>query len=400
MSSVRIVILGAGPAGLSLAHRLLQLGEESFVVLEKEEAPGGLCRSVEVDGAPLDLGGGHFLDVKRPEINRFLFGFLSEEQWNTYDRKSTIQVQGVEIEYPFEANLWQFPIERQLDYLESVARAGCVTGAPMPDTFPDWVRWKLGDRIAEDYMIPYNRKIWCLDDLVELGTYWLYKLPDVSFRETLESCLRRRLAGTMPAHRHFYYPREGGYGHVWKIMGEQLGDRLLCGRDPQRIELEPQLRVDEYECERIVSTIPWPEFCRAADSVPDAVRDGVSSLKHASIEVAYRPENLPGPAHWTYIPSPELPHHRLLLRHNFCPGSRGHWTETNVSRASGPALWRHASEYSYPLNTVGKPDAIATVLDWGRREGIVGLGRWGEWEHMNSDAAVEAGLRLADELCA
>ncbi len=26
---------------------------------------------MDVDGAPLDIGGGHFLDVRRPEVNRF-----------------------------------------------------------------------------------------------------------------------------------------------------------------------------------------------------------------------------------------------------------------------------------------------------------------------------------------
>ncbi len=46
-----------------------------------------------------------------------------------------------------------------------------------------WIRWKLGERIAEEYMLPYNRKIWSVD-LDSLGTYWLYKLSDVSFRKT------------------------------------------------------------------------------------------------------------------------------------------------------------------------------------------------------------------------
>ena len=70
---MKYLILGAGPAGLSFANRLLQLGETDFLVLEKEFEAGGLCRSADVDGAPLDIGGGHFLDVRRPDVTKFLY---------------------------------------------------------------------------------------------------------------------------------------------------------------------------------------------------------------------------------------------------------------------------------------------------------------------------------------
>ena len=48
MERVNYLILGAGPAGLTLANRLKELGETSFLVLEKEAEAGGLCRSVMV----------------------------------------------------------------------------------------------------------------------------------------------------------------------------------------------------------------------------------------------------------------------------------------------------------------------------------------------------------------
>ena len=86
------LILGAGPAGLSLACKLKALGEENFIIVEKEETVGGLCRSEMVDGAPLDIGGGHFLDVRRPSVNRFLFEYMPEEEWNKFTRDSRISV--------------------------------------------------------------------------------------------------------------------------------------------------------------------------------------------------------------------------------------------------------------------------------------------------------------------
>ena len=73
------IIIGAGPAGLTFARMLKDRGEDSFLVLEKESEAGGLCRSTMVDGSPFDIGGGHFLDVRRPKVNELLFRFLPED---------------------------------------------------------------------------------------------------------------------------------------------------------------------------------------------------------------------------------------------------------------------------------------------------------------------------------
>ena len=49
------------------------------------------------------------------------------------------------------------------------------------------------------------------------------------------------------------------------------------------------------------------------------------------------------------------------------------------------------------MNTRGKPAAMATIEAWARARGITPLGRWGRWEHMNSDVAVELALDAAEE---
>lgn len=61
MTKVKYLILGAGPSGLTFTNMLRKRGETSFLVIEKEDTVGGLCRSVVVDGAPFDIGGAIFL---------------------------------------------------------------------------------------------------------------------------------------------------------------------------------------------------------------------------------------------------------------------------------------------------------------------------------------------------
>jgi protoporphyrinogen oxidase len=389
----KYIILGAGPAGLSFAHTLKALGENSFLVIEKESVAGGLCRSEEVDGAPLDTGGGHFLDVKREEVLDLIFQFLPESEWQEYERISKIRLRGIEVDYPLEANLWQLPKVDQVDFLESIAQAGCVNGYPQPEGFEKWVTWKLGERIAEEYLLPYNRKIWSTD-LSKLGTYWLYKLPDVSFRETLASCLTRQPHGSLPAHQTFLYPKRCGYGEVWKRMGESLRDQIVLSTPISSIDVSNRVINGHWRAGTIINTIPWTEWPAIA-KLPRKIRNCIVKLEYVSIDVGYRPDTLPTTAHWIYDPDEKVTHHRILCRSNFVTGSRGYWTETNSKRNGNGKGWQFRNEHAYPMNTLEKPKVISEIRAWAEKCHILALGRWGTWQHMNSDVAVSSGIELA-----
>ena len=116
---MKYLILGAGPAGLTIGNRLKQRGITNFLILEKNSEAGGLCRSTQVDGSPFDIGGGHFLDVRRPRVNDFLFEFMPEEEWNEFTRDSRIEINGNIINHPVEANIWQMKTDDQVSYLKS-----------------------------------------------------------------------------------------------------------------------------------------------------------------------------------------------------------------------------------------------------------------------------------------
>ena len=395
---IQYLILGAGPSGLTLANALVITGVQRnhIRVLEKQAVPGGLCRSEIVDGAPLDTGGGHFLDVRNNKVLDFLFRFMPREEWDQYSRVSKIRIRGVEVDHPLEANLWQFPVEVQADYLESIAQAGCVRDEAMPESFAEWIKWKLGERIAQEYMLPYNRKIWSMDP-DQLGTYWLYKLPNGSFRETLLSCLEGQSKGELPAHGTFLYPKKYGYGEVWRRMGEELGDSLVTQCDVEHVDLDTLTVNGRWRAETVISTIPWTMwkgFCE----LPQDILGAIEELKFASIDIDYRSDTLQSDAHWIYEPDESVPYHRQLLRSNFVKGARGHWTETNSARSGTAEGIRFHNEFAYPLNTIDKPGAVKKILDWGQGKGIIGLGRWGEWEHMNSDVAVSRALEMGEKL--
>lgn len=400
MTKVKYLILGAGPAGLTVANRLMQMGESNFIVAEKENEAGGLCRSVIVDGAPFDIGGGHFLDVRRPRVTEFLFQFMPKDEWELYDRKSVIDLQGKYIEHPLEANIWQLDMDRQVEYLVSIAKAGSNIGEKCPLYFKEWIRWKLGDRIAEDYMLPYNEKMFS-DDLDDLGTYWLDKLPSVSFEETIRSCLEKKSYGKQPGHAQFYYPIQYGYGELWLRMAQALKEKILYGIEAQSIDFDERIvgfaDGREIQAEKIITTIPWSSLS-GFKGMPQKMVSSIKQLKHSAIVTSYIPDNLETDAQWIYIPDKSVPYHRILVRHNFCTGSRGYWTETRKERAKDGGNFSYVNEYAYPLNTINKMDIISDLLQFAQSRDVYGLGRWGEHSHYNSDLVVEKGMQLAERL--
>lgn len=394
---IKYLILGAGPAGLAFANRLLENGEKSFLVLEKESQAGGLCRSENVDGSPLDIGGGHFLDVRRPNVNEFLFRFMPEKEWNLFSRDSRISLPFGEINHPFEANIWQFPQEKQVEYLKSIAIAPCNLGLPKPEVFVDWIEWKLGKKIALDYMIPYNQKMFG-ENLNQLGTYWLEKLPNVSFEETLLSCLNKKAYGTQPGHAQFYYPKKYGYGELWLRMAQNLGQNIKYNVTVKEIDTETTGIVladgTKLNSQYIITTIPWT--CVAVKGLPSELREHIGELKYTSVNITYKNENLETKAHWIYYPDMSLDYHRILVRSNFCNDSKGYWTETNSTRFKSSDDFTYKNEYAYPLNTRNKREIMKSLLGFVKSRNITGLGRWGEWEHYNSDLTVQKAMELAD----
>lgn len=403
---MNILILGAGPAGLTLGNRLKDMGVDTFTILEKEKEAGGLCRTVMVDGVPVDIGGPHFLDDRDQKVVDYLFRFLPEKDWTKFERNSKLMMpDGQIIGSPIEANIWQLKREDQVDYLESISKAGCNTGNPMPEDYVEWVYWKLGSKIAENYMLPYNTKLYG-DNLSDMGTYWLYKLPNVSFRETIMSCLERRFYGKQPCQATFYYTKYG-YGEVWKRMADSIATHIRYNCAVEAIDMDTRTVTaadgTSYSADVIVNTCPWTAFKRI-DGMPEELKRRIPELRSTSVEVRFVEKALETDAQWMYCAGPQLPFHRLTLLENLIPGAHGMLVETRKERlglykeGEYPSRLSYMNEYAYPVHTVGKPQIMSELLAYSKEKKVYGLGRWGEHQQHNSDVTVGLAMDFAEKL--
>lgn len=395
----KYVILGAGPAGLAAGYRLLKHGESSFIILEKEATAGGLCRSVMVDGAPLDRGGGHFLDSRNKDACDFLFSFLPKSEWTHYKRISKIKLGNYLIDYPFELNLSQLPFHIRFRYLISYLHA-ILKKKKNSQTFENWVLATYGEQMAQDYLIPYNKKIWSIN-LKELDTSWLHKIPSVPPVKILSSLLGfTQKKVNLPSHPSFYYPKRFGYGEVWERIALSMKNHIQYNTLIKKIDIKSKTVNETYSGDVIINTIPWdiPVF---SPQLPVTIQSAISALKHTTIRVSYLPKKIKTKAHWAYIPDQNTAHHREIYRSNFSKNAPGFWTETNEARSKmeqdhTKKYW--INDYAYPLPTKKKQKSINLILQYFSQHGIHGVGRWGQWEHINSDITINRSFNLVDLL--
>ena len=91
----KVIVIGAGPAGLTAAYELLdRSGDYNVVVLEESDKFGGISRTVEYKGNRMDMGGHRFFS-KVPEVNEWWEKMLPTQGSKSYDdirlgRESTV----------------------------------------------------------------------------------------------------------------------------------------------------------------------------------------------------------------------------------------------------------------------------------------------------------------------
>lgn len=355
-----------------------------------------------IDGHTLDIGGGHFLCSKFDEVYDFVFHHIARDNFEEFERVSKIDIHGQWVDYPLESSLWQLETSLCVAFLESIARNGEALGLPEPTTFEEWIRWKLGDKIADEYMLPYNAKIWG-HEASEMDIDWLHKLPAVDVRAVFTQAMNRRLDPSLfPSHSRFYYPKKGGYQAVFDALCDPVRDHIVTDHPVTTIERSDDLLKlnGGIQARHVINTAPWHALA-GSPIFSGAARQAIHDLQNNSIVVSLHERAYEHDVHWLYQPDIDTAEHRSFFIHNFDPRSKsnGVYKETNSKRWTGSdELFSHTNDYAYPVPTIGWARTIETVLREAERAGVSALGRWGQWQYFNSDVCIKEAMLLAERL--
>lgn len=425
-----IGILGGGISGITLQRFL----RRPSMVLERDERIGGLCRTFWKNGFGYDIGG-HILFSKHQQVNDLVNTVLGENI-NQCRRLNTILYKGRYVKYPFENDLAALDVDDRYACLIDYLKAGQAPDAEGTSAnLEEWAYRVFGRAIADKYLIPYNRKIWKLDPR-ETDTVWVERIP----RPPMEDVVKSALGISTEGYTHqlyFRYPLHGGFESL--VHALRRDDAVVrCGAGVQRVERHGRgWRVfdgrERHDFERIVVAFPIHEAIKVIDGVPPEVEAAVARLRYNAMRVvlvAVGNESLLDKSA-IYIPDETVLPHRVCFMGFFSPNTVRPGTSSLVAEITMPpghpleemsdavmiervvddldriGIIRRAEvvetdlrriPYGYPVSDMSFRPCKAVVHRWFADQGIELLGRFAEFDYINSDECMRRALALAERL--
>jgi protoporphyrinogen oxidase len=432
----RVVVLGAGPAGLAAALELAERGV-AVSVLERRDRVGGNAGSFEFAGVHVDYGSHRLHPAADPQVLSRLQSLLGDDLLER-PRHGRIRLLGRWLHFPLQPlDLLlrvhpRFAAGVGFDLLaKAIPRAGAAGG----ETFASVLEQGLGRTICGEFYFPYARKIWGLDP-GEISAVQASKRVSAN---SLGKMLRRLMpggtgSGAANTRGTFFYPRRG-YGQICDALHDaalragaavQLEARVArVGLEDgaPRVELEGE--ANALEADQIFSTIPVTVLAGLiSPRAPESVTRAAKALEFRAMILVYlaldQDRFTEFDAH--YFPEPGFPFSRISEPKNYtdvsepagctvlcaelpCSQKGPLWSRSDealaeevcagLARAGLPvrlpvrAVAVRRIPFAYPVYRRGYERHFDAIDGWLEScEGILTFGRQGLYVHDNTHHAI------------
>lgn len=310
---MKIAILGAGPAGLSLAYHLND-SNVSVDVYDQHDKPGGLATSIELWDNKVELGP-HFLRKGgSPELDSLIKSVMDPKDYAVINRNTKILFDNKKFNYPPNP----IDILRQLKFGQLFAAlVGMLLAQLRPHRSPtnaqDYLKSKLGNTFYTLFIKTYSEKLWGKSP-AELHPSYAENLlpfsgPNAIFKKIINAVLYRKPTDTL-----WDFPN--GFDVLWHSTYQQVSNKhtFYLGTKIHRINhhdgrvesISSELGTKYYDV--IISTIPaFTLFSLLNQPVPA----NPPSFRHALLVYFLVSGDIRHQEHCLYLYSPEYKAIRL-----------------------------------------------------------------------------------------
>jgi protoporphyrinogen oxidase len=334
----RVVILGAGPAGMSAAWRLTTLGYP-VTVIERDEAVGGMGRTIKVGDYSVDFGP-HTFHIRETaeskEILKTITPFFGENPL-TLVRGTRVLLRGKEYVYPLEMLQVLFGVSPLLsarilfDY--SVATiTSLFAPAKKEDSFEEWGVRNLGRTLYDLCFGIYSARVWGLPTS-QISSKQAQRVAKLNLKNIILRTLGIKADPTTYFTKYFY-PRQG-ISELYEGMAREVlaaGNTIVLNAPALRIERDGERarRViyrasageQSVECDILLSTLPLPALVNMmSPALPQAVIDRAARLRYRSLKLIYialKRRQLTD-YHWVYLLDEQFRVNRMSEQKNVSP---------------------------------------------------------------------------------
>jgi protoporphyrinogen oxidase len=313
-----VVIIGAGPAGLTAAYELARRGRRS-TVLEGDTVVGGISRTVERDGWRFDIGGHRFFTKVKP-VEDFWHEILPDEDFMLRPRKSRIFYRGKFYDYPLKA----MNALTNLGVLESimcVLSYGWTRIKPPKDqtNFEGWVAARFGWRLYRHFFKTYTEKVWGHPGSEMQADWAAQRIKNLSLASAIRNAVlpKRNQKDITSLIEEFQYPKLGP-GMMWERCAEKVeasGTKIQFHTAVNKIRRDGSGAVEvvaasdggttSYPCTSVISTMPLSSLVRAMDPpAPSHVLAAANDLVYRdflTVALVVPAAAVPWDDNWIYI---------------------------------------------------------------------------------------------------
>ena len=452
MAKPKVVILGAGPAGISAAWRLTKLGFP-VTVLERDNAVGGMGRTIQVGDYSVDFGPHTFHIRATPESKAILetiTPFFGENPL-TLVRGTRVLLRGKEYVYPLEMLQVLFGVSPLLsfhilfDYAMATLKS-FFAPAKKEDSFEEWGVRNLGRTLYDLCFGIYSERVWGLPTS-QISSKQAQRVAKLNLKNIILRTLGIK-ADPATYFTKYFYPRKG-ISTLYEGMAKEVtaaGNTVLLNAPAVRVERngDKVSRVvyktaageQTIECDILLSTLPLPALVNmTSPALPQTVIDHAARLRYRSLKLIYIALKRPQLTdyHWVYLLDEQFRVNRMSEQKNVSPdmvppdrtilcSELSQWKDEPLWKASDEEIYKLAlrdltkmhygvteSEVdsyfvtdiptAYPVYELNFEDHLIPVLE-GVHEmrNVMTLGRHGLFLNNSMDDNVGLGFQIADHI--
>ncbi|SDW87809.1 Protoporphyrinogen oxidase [Lachnospiraceae bacterium KHCPX20] len=421
---MKVLIIGAGIAGLTTAYILKEKGIDSLIV-EKEAQPGGLSRSFELCGEWFDMGG-HASFAKEQFVREIL-----EQEVDCFKQKAVAYnyKKGKWIKNPAQINLSALDTEEKIAILDDYFRRPRVDN---PKNYMEWLECQYGKYFAHNYPTLYTEKYWTVNP-EQLETNWVgNRMYQPTPREVLYGAFEKE---TKEVHYsgEIRYPKKGGFEAFIKALERSASIRY--GSKIAEIDVDSKMVLldvgEKLEYDYLVNTAPLPEIVPLINNVSNGVVEASKKLNATSLILvsvcldgklkvdlspSYYIYDSDIPATRVYSPTKysgeyggktALQAEVYVSRFRSLSGSLEEIRDKVISQLAEIGLYDltkviakdvRFEKYANIMFTHDIYENRNIVSGYLKSNGIVLAGRFGEWKYYWTDQAMLSGKRAAEQI--
>jgi protoporphyrinogen oxidase len=360
LSADNIIIIGAGPAGMACAYTLAKKGY-CPIVIEKEDAPGGLCRTLNFENYLFDIGGHRFLTDSK-EVDNLWHEIMGDDLIRVR-RLSRIYYRKRYFNYPlsFFNTFWNLGLVESFSCVSSYLKCKYFQHRD-DDTFKGWIINRFGKRLYDIFFKTYTEKVWAVP-CEDISADWAkQRISGLSLKVAIQKTLLR-IKGSTPKTlcEEFLYP-ERGPGEFYQRLKELLltfgvkfkfGSNIINIRHDGKkvasvvIEKRDNGEKEELPVDYLFSSMPLPVLMKSMlPQPPEDIIQTAHKLEFRSfiaVNIVLDKENI-FPDQWLYIHCPEVKLGRIQNYKNWSRAMALDLKKTSLGLeyfcTEGDSLWR------------------------------------------------------------